>query len=65
MPTTAAPAAGARPRTAAVVLALLALYVIWGSTYLGIRVALEGFPPLLMSGTRFVLAGGVLYVSGG
>jgi drug/metabolite transporter (DMT)-like permease len=42
--------------------ALLALYFIWGSTYLAIRLALPGFPPLMMSGLRFVLAGGVLYV---
>jgi drug/metabolite transporter (DMT)-like permease len=47
----------------AVVLALGALYLIWGSTYLAIRVALEGFPPLLMAGTRFVLAGGLLYAA--
>jgi drug/metabolite transporter (DMT)-like permease len=44
-----------------VVLSLLALYVIWGSTYFAIRVGLEGWPPLLMAGTRFVVAGGVLY----
>lgn len=55
--------AAARPRAASVALALGALYVIWGSTYLGIRVALEGFPPLLMSGTRFVVAGGLLYAA--
>jgi drug/metabolite transporter (DMT)-like permease len=47
----------------AVVLALAALYFIWGSTYLAIRVALEGFPPLLMAGSRFVLAGGLLYAA--
>ncbi len=45
----------------AVVAALGALYLIWGSTYLAIRLALEGFPPLLMAGSRFVLAGGLLY----
>ena len=44
-----------------VVLALLALYLIWGSTYLGIHYALESFPPLAMSGTRFVTAGGLLW----
>lgn len=44
-----------------VFLALGALYFIWGSTYLGIRVALEGFPPLLMAGLRFVCAGALLY----
>lgn len=47
----------------AVALALLAVYVIWGSTYLGIRFALEGgFPPLLaVSGGRMLVAGGLLY----
>ena len=42
-------------------LAFAAIAVIWGSTYLGIRVALEAFPPFLMVGLRFVLAGGALY----
>jgi drug/metabolite transporter (DMT)-like permease len=45
-----------------VVLALLALYLIWGSTYLGIRIAIESIPPLLMMGIRFIVAGGVLYL---
>ena len=45
-----------------VVLALLAVYLIWGSTYLGIRFALEGgYPPLLMAGGRFLLAGSMMY----
>jgi drug/metabolite transporter (DMT)-like permease len=42
--------------------ALAALYLIWGSTYLAIRVALESYPPFLMAGTRFLAAGGVFYV---
>ena len=45
-----------------VALALGLLYVLWGTTYFGIRVALEGFPPLLMSGGRFFAAGTLLYV---
>ncbi|HWE26175.1 MAG TPA: drug/metabolite exporter YedA [Myxococcales bacterium] len=49
------------PRRGRVVAALLALYFIWGSTYLGIRLALPGFPPLMMSGLRFVVAGSVFY----
>lgn len=45
-----------------VVLALAAVYLIWGSTYLGIRFALEGgFAPLTMAGTRFLIAGGLMY----
>lgn len=45
-----------------VVLALALVYVIWGSTYLGIRFALEGgFPPFLLGGIRFVLAGALMF----
>jgi drug/metabolite transporter (DMT)-like permease len=44
-----------------VILALLALYFIWGSTYLGMRVALNSFPPFIMSGLRFLTAGTLLY----
>jgi drug/metabolite transporter (DMT)-like permease len=43
-------------------LSLLAVYFIWGSTYLAIRIALESFPPLLMTGFRFVLAGSIIFV---
>ncbi|MCA1714411.1 MAG: drug/metabolite exporter YedA [Gammaproteobacteria bacterium] len=47
-----------------IALALAAVYLIWGSTYLGIRFALEGgYPPLLMAGGRFLLAGAVLYAA--
>ncbi len=44
-----------------VIVALLSVYLIWGSTYLGIRVALSGFAPFQMLSLRFLLAGGVLY----
>ncbi len=44
-----------------IVLSLTAVYLVWGSTYLGIRFALEGFPPLLMSSIRFAVAGGLMY----
>ena len=50
------------PRTAAVVLALLLVYVVWGSTYFAIAVMIETLPPLLAAGTRF-LAAGVLMLS--
>ena len=46
---------------ARVLVCLAALYVIWGSTFLCIRVALATFPPLLMAGLRFVAAGGLLF----
>ncbi len=45
-----------------VIIAFAALYVIWGSTYLGIRFAIETIPPFLMAGGRFVLAGLIMYV---
>jgi drug/metabolite transporter (DMT)-like permease len=45
-----------------VALAFAAIYVIWGSTYLAIRYAIESIPPFLMAGTRFLIAGGVLYL---
>ena len=48
------------PRAARVVLALAAVYLIWGSTYLAIRFAIETLPPLAMAGTRFVIAGAIL-----
>lgn len=52
------------PGGVAIALALTAVYVIWGSTYLAIRFALEGgLPPLLMAGARFVLAGGLMYAA--
>lgn len=39
---------------------LLVLYFVWGSTYIGIRLADESIPPFLMAGVRFLLAGGAL-----
>jgi drug/metabolite transporter (DMT)-like permease len=41
-------------------LGLLVLYVVWGSTYLGIAVAIETIPPFTMAATRFIVAGLVL-----
>ena len=41
--------------------AMGAVYVIWGSTYLAIRIGIETLPPFLMAGTRFVIAGAALY----
>ncbi|MFH1524878.1 MAG: EamA family transporter [Chloroflexota bacterium] len=43
-------------------IALLLVYIIWGSTYLGIRYAVETIPPFLMAGTRFLVAGTVFYI---
>src|SRR5216117_192614 len=44
-----------------VIIAFTALYVIWGSTFLGIRFAIETIPPFLMAGVRCVLAGIIMY----
>jgi len=44
-----------------VIIAFAALYLIWGSTYLGIRFSIETIPPFLMAGARFVLAGLIMY----
>lgn len=41
--------------------AFAAVYIIWGSTYLAIRFAVETLPPFLMAGTRFLIAGTILY----
>ncbi len=44
-----------------VIASFAAVYVIWGSTYLAIRYAVESMPPLLMVGSRFALSGTILY----
>ncbi len=41
--------------------ALLVVYVVWGSTYLAIRIGVETIPPLLLAGVRYLVAGAVLY----
>jgi drug/metabolite transporter (DMT)-like permease len=51
----------AAPRKIWVVVAFAALYVIWGSTYLGILFAIRSIPPFLMAGARFFLAGVIMY----
>lgn len=55
-------AAAQAKRRGLVFAALLALYFIWGSTYLAIRYAIEGFPPLMMAGVRFLIAGGLFFI---
>ncbi len=54
-PTRAAPS-----RTNLIWVAIAILYVVWGSTYLGIRIAVETIPPFVLAGTRFGLAGLVI-----
>jgi drug/metabolite transporter (DMT)-like permease len=43
-------------------LALGTVYILWGSTYLGIKYAIDSIPPFLMGSLRFLVAGGVLYL---
>jgi drug/metabolite transporter (DMT)-like permease len=53
-------AATGAPRRPPIWLGLLVLYVVWGSTYLGIAIAVDTIPPFLMAATRFLIAGLVL-----
>lgn len=50
----------AKPARSAFVFAFAAIYIIWGSTYLGIRVAVESMPPFAMAAVRFFIAGGLM-----
>lgn len=45
-----------------VLMAFATIYIVWGSTYFGIRYAVESIPPFLMGGSRFVVAGVLLFV---
>ena len=54
-------ARAARP-AARIWLALGTVYILWGSTYLGIKYAIDTIPPILMGSVRFLIAGGVLYL---
>ncbi len=48
--------------TPTILAALVVLYLVWGSTYLAIRIAIETIPPLLMAGVRMLIAGVILVV---
>jgi drug/metabolite transporter (DMT)-like permease len=48
------------PSKALIFAAFAGLYIIWGSTYLAIRIALEHIPPFFLVATRFFIAGGIL-----
>ena len=45
-----------------ILIAFAAVYIIWGSTYLAIRFAIETLPPFLMVGSRFLVAGLAMYI---
>lgn len=61
MPTTTSSAD--KRQTLIVLLAFAAIYVLWGTTYLAIRVAVETIPPFFMAGVRFLLAGTILLIA--
>ena len=44
------------------IVAFATVYIVWGSTYLAIRVAVETMPPFLMAGARFLVAGVMMFV---
>lgn len=48
------------PSRAALILAFTTIYILWGSTYLGIRICVGSMPPFLMAGVRFLIAGALL-----
>jgi drug/metabolite transporter (DMT)-like permease len=49
------------PSQLKLILAFAAIYIIWGSTYFFIREALDGFPPFMLGGLRFVVAAALLF----
>ncbi|MFZ5494284.1 MAG: EamA family transporter [Verrucomicrobiota bacterium] len=50
----------AQPSRTALIAGFAAIYLIWGSTYLGIRIAVESMPAFLMASARFLVAGGIV-----
>ena len=50
-------------RNARIWIALWVVYIVWGSTYLGIELAGETMPPIFAAGVRFTLAGGLMLAS--
>jgi drug/metabolite transporter (DMT)-like permease len=51
-----------KPAKISIILAFAAIYIIWGSTYTGIKYAIQTMPPLLMSGFRYFTAGLIMFV---
>jgi len=58
---TAVSAARVSRATPLLLVAFAAVYIVWGSTYLAIRIGLESFPPLVLAGLRHLTAGLILY----
>ena len=61
MAATASPSLRRRPDLVPLLLAFAAIYLVWGSTFLAIRFAVDTLPPLLTMGTRHLAAGGLLF----
>jgi drug/metabolite transporter (DMT)-like permease len=49
-----------KPSRSALIIAFATIYLVWGSTYLGIRIAVESIPPFLMASLRFLAAGSLM-----
>lgn len=60
-PASSTPSGSSAPLSAAAAGALVIVYVVWGSTYLGIRYVVASLPPYLSAGVRFAAAGALLY----
>ena len=59
------PTSKPQPSRLGVILAFAAVYIIWGSTYIAIRYAIETLPPFLMAASRFLIAGSLLFAWSG
>ena len=55
------PASAAIPSRPALIGAFATIYLVWGSTYLGMHIAVETMPPFLMAAARFLIAGALLF----
>lgn len=51
-----------KPSRISFVLAFFAIYIVWGSTYIGVKYALISFPPFVLSGSRYFFAGLILLI---
>lgn len=51
-----------QPKPFLIALAMACVYLFWGGTYLGMKIAIETMPPFLMAGVRFLIAGSALYI---
>lgn len=60
--TLSSPTVQAKASPLAIWSAMIAVYLVWGSTYLAIRFAVQTMPPFLMAAVRFLLAGGLLFL---